>query len=217
MKNISVREKVFLVVLFVVIFGYIYYTFFLNPMLGKINDANKNITDYNSKLDQIQSIVESNDKYEEKYNAMIEKFTLYSKRIPNAVREPEIAYNFKGLADSNSSKIMGVSFGINTESVDQSEDQTEDQTAKLLPVSVTCSLLSKDYQSAINMIKAIETDSRLAEVTSLSLAPNKGEASESQSILVSLGLNYYYVPDPNNTQNEYTFNSGTNGKKDIFK
>jgi hypothetical protein len=77
--------------------------------------------------------------------------------------------------------------------------------------------VSSDYTKAINLVKLIETDTRLVQIKSLSMASASDQVSDSTGIFVTLGLEYYYVKDTNMNTAEYDFNNGSYGKSDLFK
>ena len=208
MKNLSIREKTLLALLLIFGIGYLYYTFVLNPLFIRIDETKLNIAGYNTQLDQIQTIIATNDEFNKDYNQLLDKFTSYSERVPYSVKDPEIAYKFKDIASKTASEIMSVTFGLGT--------QSQELNVNLIPIPVTASFVSDDYESAVKLVKTIEEDTRFVQVTSMSLVDNTTQTEENKNILVNLGLEYYYIFDGNVNLNDYQFNNGIYGKTDMF-
>jgi Tfp pilus assembly protein PilO len=209
MKNLTLREKTLLGLLLAAGIGYLYYTFLLNPMLVNIHISKQAIEGYNSKLQEIQNILVTNDKFREDYDLTMERYTQYSSRMPYSYRDPEIAYNLMGLVMEKSSVMKSISFGINTQQTVESN--------KILPIPVNVVIESKDYKNALDLIYLIETDTRMVQIKTLGLATNAAQDSDLSVVQINLGAEYYYIKDDNVNIVDYNFNNGAYGKSDLFK
>lgn len=209
MTNLSKREKMLLGVLLVVGIGYLYYTLFLNPMLDKIVTSDQTIKKYDAQLQEIKDILATNEKFKKDYDMIMEKYNLYSEKIPYSYRDPEIAYDINILAERSFSEITSIKLDYNTQQTNEED--------KIIPIPVSVDLVAASYENIIKFVHLIETDTRIAQIKSLSLTSNTDTNSESTTLNATIGLEYYYVKDNNENAEEYDFNNGAYGKSDLFK
>lgn len=215
MKNLSKQEKILLSILGIAIVFYLYYTFFLTPVLKDISVSKDKISNYEVQLSdisakeiQIKSLNTKLDELQLKYNDVIDKYPLYEK-------DPQIGMDLKAQADKNGVSIQSVSYTPSV-NVSGTTTDTKDTTAKAAQFDMkyeTVNLsVSGTYSSILNYVNSIENAERYTVVTSLSI--NKSDSG----ITGTITANYYFINDnKNNNTNSYSFNNKTYGKSDLFK
>ena len=162
----------------------------------------------------------------------MEEYILYSARMPYTYRDPEIALNIMDLAMKTSSIVKSINFNYSSSQQVNNANQETDPTAetnqttetaqatamdKIAPIPVSIELVSTDYLNAMNLIKILETDTRLMQIKTLSLTSAAEPDSNVSGIQVKIGLEYYYVRGNNPFTVEYNFNNGAYGKPDLFQ
>ncbi len=209
-------------------FGFLYYTFLLNPMLKQMSLSQHNIKQYNTELENIKDTLYTNKSFKKDYDRLMDEYTLYSARMPYTYRDPEIAFNIMGLAKKTSSTVKSINFLYNSSQQVNNLNQgietgqttdTSQATAmdKIAPIPVNIELVSTDYLSAMNLVKILETDTRLVQIKSLRLTSAAEQDSNVSGIQVKIGLEYYYFRDNNLFTVEYNFNNGAYGKPNLFQ
>ncbi|MFA9399051.1 MAG: hypothetical protein ACERKV_12420 [Clostridiaceae bacterium] len=215
MSKLSKNEKILLVILGVAIVIYLYYTFFLTPVLNTISTSKENITSYNTELDSLSAKEVETGKMETQYDELKVQYDGITKRYPKFEKVPQIAYDIKIIADKNNIELTTASFGEKSKVGDDSTTETTNNNSvstvpELYFVPLTMNI-SGSYINAKAFIKDLENETRSSRIVSSTMNADENE------INVSIISNMYFITDPNNTDdNSYDFNNATYGKSDLF-
>lgn len=235
MNNLAKREKLLVILGGGLIFFYVYYSIFLSPIIISITNERKVIASKNIEVASVERLKITNVSNKKKLDGYIKKFEDAVKQLPKTDRNPEIAYNLNELAIKSKITIDSVSFGVNSDYVEDgstviaqvegkaSEDKTSttnsttnttSQKLKLVPVSIS---VSGDYASFLNFVSSIETieaDNRLAEIGSINIS---AKAESGNSVQAAIALNYYFSEGTTKEQPTYDNLKDTNvGKDNLF-
>jgi type IV pilus assembly protein PilO len=233
-NNLSRREKYLIVIIGVLAIIYVYYSFFLSPVINKIKIEKSTVDSYNVQLKNINGMKASNMKLINELDDLKEKNNKNSIALPNFEKNPEITYKLKTMADTNNVNISNVNMSQpitysqsssntsnnSTNSSQQSNTNNSSNsnsvvvTAKLgsllsIPVSIT---INGDYDGIMNFISSIEKDERLSIMNTVSL-----DSQSSNGITTIITLDYFYIAPSANDKVEYDFNKGDYGKDNPFK
>lgn len=220
MNSLEKREKLLLIILALLITGYVYTSFFLNPIMKKISEKNVSINEKSSAMLDIEKL-----KIENKINkAKLEKIKLQYdeslKELPNGERNPEISYELKKTADANNISISTIAFGKEVQYLQAglktagenkavSKKNNSDNLLMVLPVTLQ---VNGDYKALINFISDVEKGKRIAEIQDIKLTKN---TDKSNSVTGDISLKYYYVNSENSKQ-IYEFKDSSAGKNNLF-
>jgi len=216
MSRLNKNEKILLAILGVVIVGYLYYTFLLNPVLNKISIANDNISNYKSEIVSLTTKEAETKNLQKQYDAMKLKYDQVIKSYPKYQKDPQIAYDIKALAAKYSITLSSVNFSEPNKVEDKTSGNKTDNTAKsnvygLYNVAVNITSAGT-FINMKDFIKALEGEQRSTEIVTTSLIAGEN------SVNASLTANYYFITDSNNKEKDsYSFNKGSYGKTDLFK
>ncbi|WP_010239285.1 hypothetical protein [Clostridium arbusti] len=237
MNNLSRREKYLIVIIGVLAIIYVYYSFFLSPVINKIKIEKSTVDSYNVQLKNINEMKASNMKLINELDDLKEKNNKNSIALPNFEKNPEITYKLKTMADTNKVNISNVNMSQpitysqsssntsnnSTNSSQQSNTNNSNNsnsvvvTAKpgsllSIPVSIT---INGDYDGIMNFISSIEKDDRLSIMNTVSL--DSGNSGNSSEITTIITLDYFYIAPSAKDKVEYDFNKGEYGKDNPFK
>lgn len=232
MKNLSVTEKMLIILLGAVIVFYLYYSFYLNPMLKKKSTSMAYIKKYEEDIISSKNIEKENEKLKSQIADLTAKSDAEDKLIPKSERQPEYIKDIKADADKNDVKIVSLKFenakevsadnknssdkksGENTGSSDKksgSVTQKEDSSVNsvyTVPLSIN---ITGDYKNIVSFISEAENGNRFVNVSSVDIYENDNIVS------ADININYYYSNVLTKKDIKYDFNSGTYGKDDLFK
>lgn len=216
MSKLSKNEKILLGILGIAIVIYVYYTFFLTPVLNKISISNTNITNYNAEIQSIAIKEAETKKLEKQYEELKVKYDDFLTKYPNFSKAPQIAYDVKALADIYGITLENIGFSeplkVGTSTPENKEETTtKDSNFQLFNIAANITA-SGTYANIKSFIKALEEEKRATEISTTSISKKE------DTNILALSANFYYVMNTNNSQqNAYEFNKGTYGKVDIFK
>lgn len=216
---LSKKEKILLIILGVLIVGYIYFNYFLSPVLQRISSSKSNIYSYETSLNSLNLTKLKNERNKKELEEIKNKAKLSEKALPKSERNPEIHYNLKVLGDKSNIIINSIDFGANTPYTsdkleDDKKENNELNLADLNTVAVNINVTG-DFKSIINFISDVEKDTRIAEVSSINI--NNEDGAESGNLSANISINYYYIASKDDNNEEYDFNKGIYGKDDLFK
>lgn len=176
-------------------------------------------------VNHINTVKISNKKLNDNLAKLQEKYETAAKALPKSARNPEVTYDIKALADSNTVTINSLTIGSGTEYKHQTNNaQNENNSStntkanspgnavngKLMNLPVTVNI-SGDYVNMMKFIGDIEKDKRIAEVNNINFV-----VANTGALQGTISVNYYYA-DYSNTENKYEFNNGSYGKDNLFK
>lgn len=242
MSNLSNREKYLIIAIGILAVIYVYYSFFLSPVMNKIKVEKSKVDAYNTQLKNINVMKTDNKKLSNELDTLKEKNNQNSMALPNFERNPEIAYKLKAMADANKVSIVNVNLSqptaysqnsSNTSNSNTNNSQNNNTntssnatvTAKpgsLLSIPVNLSV-NGDYSGIVNFISSIEKDERISIINSINLGSQTAGAnggslnSASNSITANITLDYFYIAPSAKDKVEYDFNKGSYGKDNPFK
>lgn len=239
MSNLSNREKYLIIVIGVLAVIYVYYSFFLSPVMNKIKAEKSKVDVYNTQLKNINAMKTDNKKLSNELDTLKEKNNQNSMALPNFERNPEIPYKLKAMADSNKVSISNINLSQptaysqtssntpsnNTNNSPQNNTNSSSNmvTAKpgsLLSIPVNLSVTG-DYDGIINFISSIEKAERLSVINSINLSSQSTGGSPNSSlnsnITATITLDYFYIAPSSKDKVEYDFNKGNYGKDNPFK
>lgn len=242
MSNLSNREKYLIIAIGILAVIYVYYSFFLSPVMNKIKIEKSKVDAYNTQLQNINEMKTTNKKLSNELDTLKEKNNKNSIALPNFEKNPEIAYKLKAIADANKVSIVNVNLSqpttysrtsSNTSSNNTNNSQQSSTgnssnansavvTAKpgsllSIPVSVG---ITGDYDGIMNFISSIEKEERLSIINSINLSSQGTGGSSnlgSNSITTTITLDYFYIAPSAKDKVEYDFNKGNYGKDNPFK
>lgn len=217
MNSLSKKEKYLIYVLVICIFLYIYYSLFLNPIFKKIDVVKSDIKSCSIEVNKIRNaetiISNQKDEAESLKAALEEAFNA----IPDTEKNPEIAYNLRQLGDINRVSIENLGFeeamNLNEEEDKNTENQQSNnpQYSKIYAVPVTVEVLG-DYNSIMNFISSIEKDTRISNISTVSI----NERANDPKLSGTVNMNYYYSDKITDKKVDYDFNTGAYGKPSLF-
>lgn len=223
MKNLSKSEKALLIIMLTCGIMFVYYRYFLSPILKDIASAGENIVTLQNQKDNLSIVKLSNKNLTKEIDALKVKFSEAAKSLPQTERNPELIYEFKKMGDPNKVIVKSVDIpdvkeyteGNNSTSKEASSSNGQKTVTKnsgklmIYPVIIT---VTGDYNSIMNYTKAVESASRIAQVTDLSIKRYPG----TQVLEGRLIINYYFVDLNLDGDIKYEFNTGTYGKPSLF-
>ena len=223
MKGLSLREKVLLCILLIAALFYGYYKFYLNPMLSTMKETKSAIENLKVQEQRIKDAPAIKEQLTAKLNETSVLYKASLLEIPSQYRDSEISYDLKALCDANSATLTSISLGSgstaanNSASTDGTNTNTNgnqgtpsDLALYSAPVVIS---VTGSYDSTMNLINAIENDTRTALVGSVAISKN----AEGDSLTTSISLTYYYLDNSMDVDEVYDFNTGTYGKGNLFQ
>lgn len=214
------REKVLLIILGGLILFYVYFTYFLSPVLQKVSSAKDNIASYELSLNSLNLTKLNNEKSKKQLEDIKSNIEDSQKALPKSERNPEINYNLKVMGDKSKITINSIDFGQVVSYTSQQENNKETDASQkssfgdLNVVPVTANIQG-DYKSILNFINAVEKDTRIAEVSSVNISNQ--DNSKASSLSATISISYYYLAEKSENSDDYDFNKGSYGKEDLFK
>lgn len=222
MNSLGKREKILLWVLGAVVFFYIYFTFFLNPLLKMMDISKANIEKHKIEVQRVRNAKSIIANQREEIAKLQVELLQKMKIIPQMERNPEIAYNLKKLGDKNGVVIDSLGIGEpsefskapenqreNNNSQNEEEKKVKSQRVYMVPVTISA---NGGYAPIMNYILSIEGDERISKIQSIGLNSD----SQGGGLNVSINLEYYYTDRVNEDAVEYDFNEGSYGKGNLF-
>lgn len=235
MGNLGKREKILLGVLSIVLLFYAYYSLFLNPAVIKMKELSESIDKARIEANKIRNakVIIKNQK--DQIEELKDSLNMAFKAIPEAEKNPEIAYSMKKLADENRIYFSTITFagiqdysstkddGKEAENSQNANEQNQGNTTTesnskttsseklyIVPAAITT---EGDYNTTMNYIASIENDSRIAVVKSINmrLDPKSGKIKSNTDIYL------FYSDKVSDKEIDYEFNQGIYGKGDLFK
>lgn len=238
MSNLSNREKYLIIAIGILAVIYVYYSFFLSPVMNKIKVEKSKVDAYNTQFKNINVMKTDNKKLSTELDTLKEKNNQNSMALPNFERNPEIAYKLKAIGDTNKVNISNINLSQptaysqtssnvpsnNTNNSQQNNASSSSNvvTAKpgsLLSIPVNLSV-NGDYDGIVNFISSIEKDERLSVINSINLSSQGTSGSSnsgSNSITATIMLDYFYIVPSEKDKVEYDFNKGNYGKDNPFR
>ena len=233
MKSLSSTEKILLALLGIVVIFYLYYGFYMNPMLQKRSASEKNIKKYEEDINSSKNIAKENEKLKLQIADLTAKSAEQDKLLPKSERQPEYIKDIKAAADKNSITINAISFGKakevtvdsknasnqnnNQQNSSDKNNQTSSNASKqntavnavyTSPLSIS---ITGDYKSIVAFVSAAENGNRFTDISSLNIA------AQDKTISANININYYYSNVLAKKDITYDFNKGSYGKDDLFK
>lgn len=222
MKGLSLREKVLVIILLIAALGFGYYRFFLSPMLDKMSEKKASIESLQVQERKIKQASSEKEKLNSKLKDLTVLYNASILEVPMQYRNSEIAYQLKALCDANSTVLSSISLGTGSPASGNtpggtSTDGTNTQGTKpaagsIYSVPVVISITGS-YNEIMNLVNAIESDTRTSEVQSLGITAS----SSGGGLSANISLTFYYIDNNEDAEETYNFNKGTYGKGDLFK
>lgn len=235
MGSLGKREKVLLGILSIILLFYAYYALFLNTAIKKMQELGEDIDKARIEVNKIRNAKEIIKNQKDQIEELKDSLNMAFKAIPEAERNPEIAYNMKKLADENKIYFSTISFaeaedydslkddGKKTENNQNTNEQNqgnstgksngETNSSKKLYIVPAVVSTEGDYNTTMNFISSIENDSRISLVNSINMV------LDSQTGKIKSNTNIYllYSDKVSDKEIDYEFNQGIYGKGDLFK
>lgn len=240
MKNLNKREKYLVILLGTVIILFVYFKYFLMPVLDNINNSRADIDKYNSQISQLKITEIANSESKRELTKIKLSYKDALLKLPPLEKNPEIAYNIKPFADANNVNLESVSFSDGTlftpgtGSTQNSNGLVNN--SNLYSTTVNINVSADNYFDMMNFVNALENDKRLNEITVFSIQSQNNNPADAttqastddnpkskiqlstnmQIINANIAINYFYNLD-NKVKPNYDFNKGSYGKTDVFK
>lgn len=224
MGNLSKREKALVIVGAILVVIYLYFSYFLSPIYGKIKEENNIIKNKKNQIATIEKFKISNIANNKKLESLKIKFSEGFKELPKNERNPEIARDLNIMAEKSKVTINSVTFGSGTTNastnttnssstaVDTRKTTAQSSNAKLIIVPVTL-IINGDYPTMLRFTKNIEENDRFAQIVSINISSKTDARNVLQSNIV---LNYYFTEDITKQKPKYDFKDDKSGKNNLF-
>lgn len=223
MKNLSMKEKILLLGVLLAGIVYVYFTFYLTPMLNKTEQINIRVESLEADFDKVTVAKVKTASLQKELKDLQGKRDELMKAVPGTARVPDIIYNIKKYTDGGKVRLDDLqiedvkeaedSQNTNNQNGNNTKNSTDAQASsnrlKSIPIHIT---LSGSYGSVNNVIKQIEEESRANSFMQLSF----DKKSDSSDITAKLVIAYYCAGNQQQ-QADYQFNTNTYSKEDPFK
>jgi Tfp pilus assembly protein PilO len=226
LDNLGKRDKIIILIVGLLIFSYMYFTFVLTPVGNKIINEQKVVANKKTQYKDIEIMKLSNPQEQKKLEEAKQKFDKSVKQLPKNERNPDITYNFNDLALKGNVRIKSLAFDKDkdysikkkddiTSNLNSTKNNTVDTSTtgtKLMLVPVTI-VVSGDYVSTLKFIASIESDNRVTEVQTVNMVAT---IQGSNVLDTTFLLNYYFGESGNKDEPTYDMKSDSVGKENLF-
>lgn len=177
MNGISKREKGMLIILFIIIIGYVYYSLFYIPLQKKMLKSRQSI---NRHIEVINTARINEELFGEKAKELDRIKAKYEKAkllIPHIEKNPEIITNLQRFSKESGVEIINITLGepevmkrIGDQKNNKNETTVEENqvykqsSEELFTVPVSISLSANSYEDAMKFLSLFENDRRYVEV-----------------------------------------------------
>lgn len=196
---------------------YIYFQLYLPKQTNKIYNLRSSIDQCESELDSLEFTSKLNTKMGSELDKLDIKYRSTLATFPVNPREPEIAYNLKGYANTNGVTLNSITLsGTQETGAAKSNGENKENKAavattyKLYTIPVNISATG-EYLKMNTFLSTVENDKRLAKINNVSLAKADGA-----KVTATFSVDYYYIPGLI-INLDYPFNKGSYGKEDMFR
>lgn len=182
MNGISKREKGMLIILFIIIIGYVYYSLFYIPLQKKMLKSRQSI---NRHIEVINTARMNEELFVEKAKELDRIKAKYEKAkllIPHIEKNPEIITNLQRFSKESGAEIINITLGepevmkrISDQNNNKNETTVEENqiykqsSEELFAVPVSISLSAKSYEDAMKFLFLFENDRRYVEVNNFAI------------------------------------------------
>lgn len=222
MKKLTKREKIMIMTASILLFIYAYFRLLLLPIITDIRSTISNVYTLSETLKTQNLSKNINEQNKKKLEELKTKLSETFITLPESERSPEIAYDLKAIADENGIIINSLSFSegaaVNNAGQGNLEDQSVPQALlsgvdaayniMLVPVALQ---VTGEYRNVLNFIHSIESNERIAEISSVAMGDGEN------AVTSSININYVYIGGLIRQDVQYEFNKGTYGKDNLFK
>lgn len=178
-------QKSSLISLFVLVLGLFLVFVFILPAWNKTGALNNEKTSKGRQLEDSRSIVVSIDELSAKYKKAKTDLDKLSLAIPSEQQLPELLIQFEDMIKSNSMIVNNVEF--TDEGVSTSNELLSSGNVKTIRTKLA---IEGSYSNFKNLLKDIEHDIRLMDITAISFS--RGGAAGDSSMKFDVVLDTYY-------------------------
>ncbi|MFL0268567.1 type II secretion system protein GspM [Candidatus Clostridium radicumherbarum] len=234
MNGLNKSEKILLSLLAIVVVGYVYYNFIIEPLTSKIGTVQNSIENYQQQLNASKIMAVSNKKMTSELEKLKANYNNYLKLMPKSNMTAQIERDIKQYADDNDVIINSLTIGKEidykkqtngangnaaikgnqntnaTQANNQQNTSANTSLQKIMAIPVVINITG-DFTSTTAFINTLETAGRIADITSMNFS-SKGK----QGLTVEINANILYAKDGTTIKNNYDFNNGNYSKVNPF-
>lgn len=218
MSSLSKREKVLLLILFSLAFGFFYFKYAATPLLEKYNSEKSLFESNKLKLNTLRETKNNIEKIKKQSQELNNQISDLAKVIPDSGKVPQIIVDIKSMTDSSGCKAVRMYFGNSNNSVNNQSGQnnknanTQNNVGVLTPIPIGYEV-NGDYNSIMSLLGKLENSSRKMIVDKLSVIKDDKTGILSANMTINayfLNKNEVFKPV------EYPFINSNTGKYNIF-
>lgn len=214
-------------IVMLVLYGYLRLLFL--PVFNDISKNKSSINTYNQEINTQNSNKAINMKNKKELEDLKGKMGDVFASLPEDERNPEVAYDLKGIADNSGVILNNINLGQTSGTIGASQNASTQNTdngavninipqnntklpqgadkVRVIPLSIQ---VTGTYGNITKYLSALEHGSRLMEIQNVSMSGN------GKNIKASITVNCLYMDTQNKGGISYDFNKGTYGKDDPF-